>query len=267
MITDLRALLGSDLKSLEQSLQDKVEDLTEGDAQDVVSMFSDLHFPGLVTLLTLGTKDFKRKAESKPFPLTEQNITDTLSRLPMRNNINAEDATRAAKLLMTGEFFRDLASGFATISHTVPALPLDIAQDLRFIPHFPRRLLLAIEHDLQRTPSAVSDVVKDLREDGKINSQHKILVNTMGVIFRQATPRRAASTIHTLLGNQSIRLAIIVFARSKGIEISQEDLDQARMAIHPEEPNLGALLGPGYKYLSKRFGKDRAMKILEEFVS
>jgi hypothetical protein len=153
------------------------------------------------------------------------------------------------------------------IAHTVPGLPLAIAQDVRALPHFPRRLALAIKRDLADTPSVIEAVMADLRENGKIDSQPKILSHTMGVLYRQATPKQVATTIHGLLGNESVRLAIILFARSKGLNISQGDLNLVREAIDPDRPNLGKLLAPGYKHLTEHFGNTQAMELLDQFVA
>lgn len=131
----------------------------------------------------------------------------------------------------------------------------------------PTRLRFAVKRDLDKDPSAISAVVRDLLEDGQINSQPQILVDTTKVILREAAPEKLASIIHTLLGNESVRLAIIVYARSKGIEISQQDLDQVRKAIDPEQPNLGTLLVPAYQHLIKRFGKGQALDVLGQFVA
>ena len=83
--------------------------------------------------------------------------------------------------------------------------------------------------------------------------------------MEHAVQTTGATSIHTLLGNESVRLAIIIFARSKGVNMSQEDLDQVREAINPDAPNLGTLLEPGYQHLSQKFGKDQAMALLDQF--
>ena len=62
-------------------------------------------------------------------------------------------------------------------------------------------MILAIERDLDNDPTAVDAVIKDLREDGKINSQPKILANTIGIIYGEATPKQIASTIRGGPGN------------------------------------------------------------------
>jgi hypothetical protein len=216
-----------------------------------------------MTLLALGAGKSRRKRRVTPFPLTKRNIADALA----RHSPKDENAKQAARLLLTGQFFGDLADAFATISHTVPGLPLNLAQDLRSLPYLPRRLVLAINRDLGDAPSTIEAVMTDLRESGTVNSQPKILRSTVGVLYRQATAKQVAETIHSLLGNESVRLAIIVFARSKGVTISQEDLDLVREAIDPDRPNLGKLLAPGYRQLRERFGTDQAMEVLDQFVA
>lgn len=168
---------------------------------------------------------------------------------------------------MTGQFFGDIADAVAAVAHTVPELPLDILQDARSLPHLPKRLLLAIARDLGTDPSTIAAAVRGLREDGRLDSGPTILVNTFKILFPQATAKRVASTLHTLLGNESVRLAILVYARSKGVQISQQDLDQVRHAMEPGNPTLGALLAPGYRQLMKMFGKDQAVEIVGQWVS
>ncbi|MGQ0696421.1 MAG: hypothetical protein ACT4OL_12740 [Nitrospiraceae bacterium] len=270
MTAAFEELLKTDLENLQRDLLKEVNEgrLSARDVEDILSLFPGLHFPGLhfpglMTLLALGAGKSRRKRRVTPFPLTKQNIADAFARLSTKD----ENVKQAVRLLLTGQFFGDMADAFATISHTVPGLPLDIAQDFRSLPHLPRRLVLAIKRDLGDAPSTIESVITDLREHGMINSQPKILGNTIGVLYRQATAKQVAKTIHSLLGNESVRLAIIVFARSKGLNISQEDLDQLRKAIDPDGPNLGELLAPGYRQLREQVGKAQAMELLDQFVA
>jgi hypothetical protein len=195
--------------------------------------------------------------------LTRRNIADALARLSTKD----ETVKQAARLVLSGQFFGDMSDAFALIAHTVPGVPLAFAQDVPSLPHFPRRLVLAIKRDLVDAPSMIEAVTTDLREDGKIDSQPKILHHTIGVLYRQATTQQIARSIHSLLGNESVRLAIIVFARSKGVNISQEDLDRARRAIDPDGPNLGELLAPGVRHLTRHFGSAQAIELLDQFVA
>ena len=258
-------LLRSDLKNLTRDLLKEVKEgqLSANDVHDIVSLIPDLHVPGLITLLALGARTTRQKQRITPFPLTKENIADALARLPVKD----EQAQQAARLLLTGQFFGDLADAFATIFHVVPGLPLDLAQDLRTLPHFPRRLALAIRRDIGDAPATIEAVMTDLLNNGSITSQPKILSRTIRVLYGQATARQVTNTIRSLLGNESVRLAIIVFARSKGIDISQEDLDLVRQAINPDGPSLGGLLAPGFRHLTNHFGQAQAMELLEQLVA
>ena len=265
MTAAFEELLKRDLEKLNRALLKEVHEgqLSANDVQDILSLFPDLHFPGLMTLLALGAGKSRRKRRVTPFPLTKRNMADAFDRLSPKD----KNARQAARLLLTGQFFGDLADAFAAISHAVPGLPLEIAQDLSSLPHLPRRLILAITRDLGDAPSAIEQVMTDLRESGTINSQPKILRNTIGVLYRQTTAKQLAKTIHNLLGNESVRLAIILFARSKGLNISQEDLDRVRKAIDPDGPNLGELLAPAYRQLREQLGKAQAVELLEQLVA
>lgn len=262
------ALLKSDLENLQRDLLKEAQEgrLASTDVQDILSRCSNLHFPGLITLLALGARTTNQDSPTPTFPLTHEHITDTLSGQSARNAPEAETVRRAAQLLLSGRFLGDLAEAFAVIAYTIPELPLDIAQDIRTLPQVPKSLIAAITRDLGETPSAIDAVIQNLRRDGTITSQPTVMTHTMRAIYRQATARQLATTIHSHLGNESVRLAIILFARSKGVTISQEDLDQVRKAIDPSAPNLGELLAPGYRQLNKRYGKAQALEILKQFV-
>lgn len=264
---NLAGLLRNELKDLGRRLQENVAHLSENDAQDIVSLLPDLHLPGLITLLSLGARTSSREARTIPFPLTEHHISEALAGLPGKGTAKADDASGAARLLMSGQFTHDIADAVAVILHTVPDIPLEIVQDLRSLPHFPRRLTLALERDLGEDSSAIRAVVRDLRDDGTIHSHPKILTNTLRVLFQQAAPKKLGTTIHTLLGNESVRLATIIYARSKGVAISQQDLDQVREAINPDDPHLGVLLESGYQRLIEKVGKEQAVELLSQFVS
>lgn len=260
-------LLKSDLENLQRDLLKEAQErrLSSTDIRDILSHVSSLHFPGLITLLALGARTTDQDSQTPTFPLTHAHITDALSGQSAHNAPEAETARRAAQLLLSGRFLDDLAEAFAVIAYTIPDLPFDIAQNIRTLPQVPKSLIAAITRDLGEIPSAIDAIIQDLRRDGTITSQPTVMTHTMREIYRQATARQLATTIHTLLENESVRLALIIFARSKGVTISQEDLDQVRKAIDPNTPNLGELLAPGYQQLSKRYGKAQAIEILKQF--
>lgn len=261
----LEELLKDELEELGRDLQNEVDEgrLSPTDVQDVLSLFPDWHFPGLITLLALGARTGRREPLPTPFPLTKQNIIDALARLSVADKRTHE----VSRLLLTGQLFGDLAHAFAAILHVIPGLPIAIARDVPTLPHAPRRLVLAVQRDLSDAPTLVEAVLTDLHNKGTLDSQPPLLNHTMGVLYRQATPQQVATTIHDLLGNESVRLAIIVFARSKGLSISQEDLDLVREAIDPRRPNLGKLLAPGYRHLAEHFGTAKAIELLDQFVA
>jgi hypothetical protein len=263
------ALFERDLKQFQQELLTEVQagDLSVQEAEYIESLIPDLHLPCLIILLALGTTTNRQEEPIAPFPLTNETLAEALDHLPATNRINKDDEKQAAQLLMTGQFFGDLADAFAAIAHVVPELPLDIAQDLRALPHLPKSLVLAIARDLGDVPTAIDAIVTDLRQDGTISAQPKLLSHTMHAIYQQATAKQLAATLHRLLGNDSVRLAIIIFARSKGLNLSQEDLDQVRQAINPDNPDLGVLLAPGYQRLRERFGDTEALALLEQCVA
>ena len=154
----------------------------------------------------------------------------------------------------------------ATILHVVPNLPVSLIQDFKTVPRLPLRLTIAIKRDLVDSPQLISSLTKDILQDGRINTQPPILNNTIRVIYAQATIFQIAKTLNALLGNDTLRLAIIIYARSQGVNISQKDLDLVREALDPNDPDLGSLLAPAYSRLARDFGKDGALDLLQGWV-
>lgn len=265
MADPLQELLHGELATLEHDLSRAGHEsrLSGTEVRDILSLCQGLHLPGLLTLLALGARTTSQNQQIRPFPLTEETIAEALAHLPVED----EQARQTAQLLSTGQFFGDMADALAAITHVVPGLALGIVRDVRSLPRLPRRLALAIRRDLGDTPATITAVVTDLLNNGSITSPPRMLSHTIRVLYGQATARQLADTIRSLLGNESVRLAVILFARSKGIDISQEDLALVREAINPETPNLGGLVSPGYRHLIRHFGQAQALEILEQFVA
>lgn len=262
-------LLLEGLTELKRNLRDEVRqgNLSRPEATDVLGLVPELNFPGLMTLLAVGASKENHSTGEGPVDVErEDTILNLINKIPSPVPIEPKEARQAANLLRTGQFVGDLADVTATVLHLVPNFPVALAQDFQSLPRLPRKLTVAITRDLVSAPHLVNVVVRDLLQDGRIDGQPVILRNTVRTIYGQATPLNIAKTVNMLLGNETVRLAIIVYARSQGIQISQEELDVVRAAIDPNDPDLGSLLGPAFSRLVEDFGKPQAMEILERFV-
>ena len=132
--------------------------------------------------------------------------------------VTPEEARAAIRLLMTGEFFRDIAGATAAIASTLRELPLHLLKDVPRTPFSIPRLTVAVTRDLGGVLEAVPAVVVDLT-DGVLNNPPTIMTHTLTWLYGVATVRRVAEMGRTLIApeNKSVRLAIILYARAHGI--------------------------------------------------
>ena len=265
------SLLNEGFSELRLRLKDRVRNgkISREQAADFLPLVRDLNFPGLMMFLAKGTNS---KSGGKDGKLSTFDISDSkairsaLKKIPLPAKLQPEEAQQVIDLLLTGQFRGDVADATAAVLHLIPDLPVAVVRDVRSLPRLPIRLVIAIKRDLVTVPKRVRTVTKDLLDNGKLDRQPVILNNTVKVIFQQAAPFQIAQTVHTLLGNETVRLAIIIYARSEGIRISQKELDVVQDALDPNDPDLGALVVPAFDRFGKEFGVPKAMEILERLV-
>lgn len=159
--------------------------------------------------------------------------------------VTPDQAESALKLLATGEFFGDLASTLAAVAFAVRELPIDLTHDVPHLPIEIARLALALGADLVATPAAIPMVMHDLLSDGKLDHPPGVLTHTMRCLLGFATLGTTSRMVATLLApeNQSVRLAIVIFARTHGIPLEETDLDTLRDSVFASDaPDLGPVL-------------------------
>ena len=204
--------------------------------------------PGLVALLAVGARDRPREplvAEAIN-PAVIVRVLDEVGSLrgvPIR----VDEARAVVELLTTGEIVVDVVSGLRAVLVLVPRLPVSVVRDVLTLPDLPHEVAQAIRADLQdNAPRTLRDVIVDLH-DGKLNDRRRILTNTLRVLLAEATPGALVETIRALIGpeNQTVRLAVIVYARTQGIDLDEEDLDALYRALDPDNPDLGVFLDRG----------------------
>jgi hypothetical protein len=246
--------------------------LTSASGAPAVTMRGrELTLPGLVTLLALGQRT--RPAAALPVSGLASDVIDRLldeaakrAGLP----VSADEAREVVRLLTSGEFLEDLSSGLVAVLGLVPRAPAALVGDVLSLPSLPEALADAVRADLRDDPSRpVRDVLIDLR-DGRLDTRRVILRHTLRVLLGQAAPGALAGVLRTLLGpgNATFRLAVIVYARSQGIDIDEKDLDALLAALDPASPDLGVLLDRGLERFRQEYGKAaHAVSILERLSS
>ncbi|GJL63542.1 MAG: hypothetical protein NPIRA04_21960 [Nitrospirales bacterium] len=264
-------LLNEGFAELRLRLKDRIRErrVSREQAADLLPLIRDLNFPALMMFLAkgTGTKDSGKSKKLSTFDIGDSKaIRAALKRVPLPAGLKPKDAQQVIDLLLTGQFFGDVADATAATLHLIPNLPISVVRDVRSLPRLPIRLVIAIKRDLITVPSRVRLVKQDLLDNGKLDRQPVILNNTVKVIFQQAAPFQIAQTLQTLLDNETVRLAIIIFARSEGIQISQKELDAVQEALDPNDPDLGALVVPAFERFRKDIGLSNVLKMLERLV-
>lgn len=217
-------------------------DLTDGTADGRFTL------AGLITLLAVGARDRPREplvAEALS-PAVIERALDGVGRLrgvPIR----VDEARAVVGLLTTGELAVDVLTGLRAVLVLVPRLPVALARDALTLPELPREVVEAIRADLRDdAPRTLRDVLVDLH-DGRLDDRRRILTNTLRVLLAEATLGALVETIGALIGpeNQTVRLAVIVYARTQGIDLDEKDLDALHRTLDPANPDLGVLLDRG----------------------
>lgn len=204
--------------------------------------------PGLIAILAVGARDRPREplaAEALNPAVIEKvlNGIGSLHGVP----IGVDEARAVVELLTTGEVVVDIVTGLRAVLVLVPRLPVAVARDVLTLPELPSDVVEAIRADLKDDPPrTLRDVIVDLR-DGRLDGRRRILTNTLRVLLAEATPGALVETIGALIGpeNRTLRLAVLVYARTQGIDLDEEDLDALHRALDPANPDLGVLVDRG----------------------
>ena len=177
--------------------------------------------------------------------------------------VTPEQARKAAKLLATGEFYRDVGGATAAVLFLVRGLPLALRRDMRG-PRRIGRVVVAIVKDVGGGIFDIPSIFADL-SDGKLDDPPVILGDTLGALYGFASLRSTAETIQELIKpeNESVRLAIVIYARANGIPLEDGDLDVVSETLfNPDDPDLG----PALTRALQRLAKDRDLGEIKEIL-
>ena len=127
--------------------------------------------------------------------------------------------------------------------------------DVEHAPHRVILLLAALTRDLAGTPFDALRVLQDLTDDGKLDHPPGVLRETMACLLGFAS---LATTVHLLSDlirpeNRSVRLALVVYARSNGIPLEDSDLDVLRdHVLNTDQPDPRACLDRSRRSISRQ---------------
>lgn len=177
--------------------------------------------------------------------------------------VAADEAHEIAALLLSGEFYRDVADASAVMLRTAPTLPIALVQDVTRV-HRLFRLPRALARDLGLGFVEAVHAAGDLM-DGELDREPHVLRHTLHVLYDIATVERTFEMIRALIdpANESVRLAIVLYARANGVDLEPGDLDVLRSSVlDARDPDLGPALVTALERLEKREGATEALRIL-----
>ena len=232
------------------------------EADGILESVDRLNCLGLFSLLAFGQHG--RPASSPTLPLanlTREGILKALVQIAATKGVPITQAQLhdVTNLLLSGDLCDDVASGIAVVLHTIPGLPLRLSEDIRRVPELIPVLVVGISQDLRDCPHLILEVMSDLK-DGKLDSQHRIMVRTLKAFFQLGAAASVINVLRTLIGPdyETFRLAIMVYAASKGLHVEAEDLDRLRTALDPDHPDLSPLFESACRRLFTIYPEARA---------
>jgi hypothetical protein len=156
----------------------------------------------------------------------------------------------------TGRFGDDLAGVTAVSVRTLGSLPHAVAAFLRN-PTVVIGVIPALFKDLREMPRDLGGTIaRGLRDlfrgespKGEEEHRDRFLENTLREVYEVAPIDLVRSWSHEVTGYESVRLAILVYASTHGVDLEASDLDAARAAL--SDGDLAPLLVAGFEYFKR----------------
>jgi hypothetical protein len=166
------------------------------------------------------------------------------------------EALEILGLLQTGQFYHDLVGTAGAIFATIPRLPTALLKDVPRLPKLPIEGVGGIVRDLFELIGALARVAVDLR-DGKIDEPPATMTRTLALLYGLGLVGQVRDLLQRILdpGNRSVRLALLLYARSNGFDITEKQLDVVYDAlIATDRPDLGPILTEALEVMKDRYG-------------
>jgi hypothetical protein len=180
-------------------------------------------------------------------------------------SVTPKEARDVVALLETGEFFGDLTSATSAIFRTIPRIPGALLKDVPTIPLQPIRILGALFADLGDQLGGLRELVRDVADNGRLDTPPTVLRRTLSTVYGVASVATTRDLIRELLDpkNRSIRLALILYARSNGIPLTEEHIDIVRdTVLDGDQPDLGPAIAAAAEFLKARYAPEELDDVL-----
>ena len=162
--------------------------------------------------------------------------------------LSPEEAKRSLELIKSGEIFNDIFYSFNVIFSLITNperfthLGDNFKSHIKAVFQLPKSLIsdLNPQSVFERVSAQIERVKKREQLEDPV-----ILNNTLKTVFLAPEVGNTVEVVSTLLApeNESLRIAVLVYARLNGINLEQKDIDEVRGTIlNKDDPKLGALL-------------------------
>ncbi len=161
-----------------------------------------------------------------------------------RTGLSHDELMQAATLLASGQFRSDLGNIVVLIIATIPEMA----------------------HALPQSAARLANTIDDLKTKNVLGSfQHcladiktKQACSELQDIYTEPSLKLSRGTLVQLLDNRSFRLALVVYARSNGVNIDYRDLDFVKEQLGKPSLDINALVQAGQLQLEKKYKIDEA---------
>jgi len=239
------------------------------EASEAVSRVPDIEKQGLsfgdVNAILTGI--FRRRSVSDNVHLHEQLRTlvleTALKELGRRVGVmvTPEQADALMRLLATGDLYTDISASTAAFLQVVEVLPAQLIENTIRLPDVLTCLLRDLGNDLQDVPGFISSVLRDMTARSR-----PAMKKTLLCLYRFAPLESVLGLLGELIrpDNETVRILIVIYARSNGIPLNESDLDVLRTSVlRTEDPDLGPVLITALRRLEEQYGSDGFPKVLK----
>jgi len=176
----------------------------------------------------------------------------------------------ALRLLASGQFLGDVQDSLDAIYRLDPALADKILRDLVTHPYQGFELLPLLQQDAHGMAQCASQYLSHLHL-GNLNQptetcRPQVLTHTLKGIYARPAGLAVSDTARAFLrkDNRTMRLAILAYARTQGINITEDNLDQLEQALDKDNPDFYPLLAGAVAALAKEYGVKELQNKMDE---
>lgn len=162
-----------------------------------------------------------------------------------KSPLRSDDAESVKELIETGELFNDLAYTVTTLFNLAPRLENSknpLGTIVNSLTDFPKAV--AADIGPEQLSSRFVNQLQRLKQGDPLD-EPQILDHTLKQLYAISPIAPVIETSNALLAedNQTLRIALLVYARLNGINLEERDIDKVRETVlNTEQPSLGGLL-------------------------